>query len=408
MDRRRFLQQVSLWGLGASAAASAYAAHSAVDEPTSIAAHEAYLPFVAQGTGTGPGMLLVAASNAPAAIKQSAHYLCSGSDDQQVINQAVADLAETGGVVQLSEGTFQCGGPVRLNRRIALVGKGRATQLKAVGTWVAYDGAQQGAVIEPLNEGIDKTMVAHLAINGSRYAGADVQGIYYNISHKRQFDEGPDAAHHFFDLYIYQTRRHGFHLTGSHMRANKISHVRVYNVGEEGVTEAHGFLQDSPDTYYEMCESGSASGSGFFVNGTNCHFVNCKSWYSDLSGWQIRKPRGHYAACEAQDNAEHGFFITTGPNSLVACHADSNSWEPNAPTAVHDGFHIPYGNRIQLIGCSAYDKNEGGRGNWQRYGFFVGGAADHCQIVATVQDNKTAGTGGDGIGKSTNLILVAG
>ncbi|MCA9967845.1 MAG: hypothetical protein KC423_26555, partial [Anaerolineales bacterium] len=178
--------------------------------------------------------------------------------------------------------------------------------------------------------------------------------------------------------------------------------------GNEGENEAHGFLVECPDNFFNQCECGSSSGSGFFVNGTNLHFVNCKSWYSDLSGWQIHKPRGQFSACEAQDNAQHGFYITTGPTSLVGCHADSNSWNEPNKASDFDGFHIPWGNRIQLVGCSAYDKNEGGRGNWQRYGFFLGTTANHCQIIATADNNATAPTGGTGIGNATNLIMVAG
>ncbi|MCB0021313.1 MAG: hypothetical protein KDE09_26135, partial [Anaerolineales bacterium] len=73
-----------------------------------------------------------------------------------------------------------------------------------------------------------------------------------------------------------------------------------------------------------------------------------------------------------------------------------------------DGFHIPWGSRIQLVGCSAYDKNEGGRGHWQRYGFFIGSSAEHIQIIGTVMDNATAGVGGSGAGNASNLILVNG
>lgn len=352
--------------------------------------------------------VFVAANNAPDVIKNSADYVCDGTSDQTEINQALASLGDVGGLVQLSAGTFNITGAIAMRRRTTLFGKGRSTMLKASGAWAAYDGAAQGAVIEPLNNGIDKTTVGFLAIDGNRWQNTDVLGIYYNITDNSNFDEGPDASHTFVDLYIHETRRHGIYLDGSRNRANRADRIRIYNVGEEGVTEAHGFYLDCPDSFYNLCESGSSSGHGFFVNSSNNRFTNCKAWFADLNGWQISKPRNQFAACESQDNEQHGFYIGSGPNSLVSCHADSNSWNPASNTSSFDGFHIPWGSRIQLVGCSAYDKNESGRGNWQRYGFYVGSSAQHIQIIGTAADNVSGSTGGAGIASAANSISVLG
>ena len=402
MDRRTFLHNLGLVTASSSLGAAAYAAAKSEN------GHAVYLPVVNNGT---PGIqsILVAAADAPEPLRNVAHYLCDGLDDQIEINQAIHDLGLVGGLVQLSEGTFQCSGAIRLNARIALFGKGRATVLKAFGTWSAFDGSSPGALIEPSSDTIEKTMVSLLMLHGNRYGGqADVKGVYYNITSKSEFEEGPDAAHYFSDLYIALTKQHGFHITGEFMRGGIINSVRVFNVGQEGESVAHGFLVECPDNFFNQCESGSSTGNGFYVDSANLHFVNCKSWFSDLSGWQIRKPRGLFSACAAQDNAQHGFYITTGPTSLVGCHADSNSWNSDEPAAEFDGFHIPWGNRIQLIGCSAYDKNEGGRGNWQRYGFYLGGSAAHCQIIGTAQDNASDLTGGNGITSGANTVMVTG
>jgi hypothetical protein len=350
---------------------------------------------------------VVAAADAPLAVRGLADHVCDGVDDQVQINQAIDALAPFGGRVQLTQGTFQCSGPVRLRRRTTLAGEGRSTILAAHGSWAAFDGTAPGAVIESIDDTIDKTHVSMLAIDGRRYQGADVKGVYYNITTRDFFDESSDAAHYFADLYIFETRRHGFHIAGSNMRAACASRVRIYNVGAEGQVVAHGFFVEAVDSFFAQCESGSSSGSGFVVAGANNRFTNCKSWYSDLSGWQILIPRNQFSACESQDNQEHGFYLTTGPNSLVGCHADSNSWNSAAPTSGYDGFHIPWGSRIQLIGCSAYDKNEGGRGLFQRYGFYLGSAAQHCQVIGTAKDNASGGTGGGGV-PGNNVVMVNG
>ncbi|MEM9776095.1 MAG: hypothetical protein AAF902_16070, partial [Chloroflexota bacterium] len=364
MNRRKFIESLGLASAGAGGAA--VFSHFAGAETQAQSGNEIYLPTVRNGAADHFSGLIVAAASAPNVVKDGAHLICSGTNDHEVINQALTSLGDAGGLVRLTAGTYNCAGAVKMQRRTSLLGSGRATILKAIGTWTAFDGSAQGAVIEPADSGTDKTLVGFLAINGNRYQNADTQGIYYHIDSKADFDEGPDAGHYFTDLYIFQTNRHGLHVSGSHMRATKVTRMRVYNVGDEGGTEAHGFWIDSPDGMYSQCETGSSSGHGFFVDGSNNHFVNCKAWFSDLNGWQISNVRGMYSACEAQDNAGHGFYIGSGPNSFTSCHADSNSWQPDDPAATHDGFHIPWGSRIQLIGCSAYDKNESNRGNWQR------------------------------------------
>ena len=105
----------------------------------------------------GPSSILVAAADAPIEIRDVAHERCDGTNDQVKIQNALDRLGGTGGLVQLSEGTFHVSGAVRLKRRCALAGRGRATILKASGTWAAYDGTSPGAVIEPWDDGTDKT-----------------------------------------------------------------------------------------------------------------------------------------------------------------------------------------------------------------------------------------------------------
>lgn len=361
--------------------------------------------------------LLVASWDAPQAVRDSAAYVCTASNDQAVINRALRELGNAGGTIRLSRGRFHLAGPILMQSRTALVGDGRATVLKAWGGWRSRDGTRQGAVIEPANAGVDTTTVSSLKIDGNRYQNrADVGGIYYNITNNTGFWVKPDAEHHLTDLLIVGTRHHGVHIAGAEMRGNILSHIRVFDAGnattENNSNVAHGLLIESPDTSVDVCESGSASGFGFYVNGTSNRFTNCKSWYSDLSGWRIRQPRCAFSACESQDNAEHGFYITTGPVSLVACHADSNSWDSSAPRRGYHGFYIKWGERIQLLGCSAYDKNEryrgSPRGRWQTYGAWLGSAAKHCQVIMTAQDNWRGPVGGAGATDNSNIVMVSG
>ncbi len=356
--------------------------------------------------GAGAGSTLVASSTAPDKVAKAADFVCQGYNDQQVINDAVNSLGSRGGAVRLSRGVFNVTGAIRLKRRVNLVGEGRATILRANGQWNAYDGTAPGAVIEPKNNGIDKTCIMDLAVDGNRSGGANARGIYYRITSANRFDEGPDPTHMFSHVYVYNTNSHGIHLAGSRMRATKLSCVRVYDAG--GQSPANGFRIECPDGSYHQCETGSASGDGFFIAGTNNRFTNCKSWYSDGNGFFIKTPRNQFAACDSQDNEKHGYYINSGPNSLVGCHADSNSWRGSSPQSAYDGFHLPWSTEVQLVGCSAYDKNESGRGNWQRFGVYVGGASENCQLIVTTRDNASGGLGGSGATNNTNIVMVTG
>ena len=345
------------------------------------------LPFLAQpGAGTCFS-ILVAASNAPQAMKDVADYVCSGTSDQSQINAAVNEANQNdnlGGVVTLSPGTFTCNGPIFMRKRVSLVGAGRATRIVSA--------AAYGGVIRTATNAEDKINIAHLAIHGQ---GQNNDGILLNATSNAGFDEGsPDAANHVSDVYISNVGKSGIVVTGSRARATMITRVRVLNAG------AWGFNIKAPDGFYSQCESGSSGLDGFRIANGNNRFVNCKAWFSDRSGFLIEAVRNQFAGCEAQDNEWHGFNIQSGQVSLTSCHADSNGWNSLAPTSTYDGFFVAQNrNWVQLIGCQAYDKNEGARGYWQRYGFHFAGGNSYCQVSGAAKDNVAGklkvGTGTD-------------
>src|SRR5690606_10342020 len=60
------------------------------------------------GGGGGAGVsIIVASSTASSEVKDSAAYVCDGTGDQSEINSAISDVQSAGGgVVQLTEGTY--------------------------------------------------------------------------------------------------------------------------------------------------------------------------------------------------------------------------------------------------------------------------------------------------------------
>src|SRR5690606_29953555 len=69
------------------------------------------------GEGGGVGVaVVVASSTASSDVKDSAAYVCDGTGDQSEINSAISDVQSAGGgVVQLTEGTYNLASPVVIN-----------------------------------------------------------------------------------------------------------------------------------------------------------------------------------------------------------------------------------------------------------------------------------------------------
>ena len=76
---------------------------------------------------------IVAASDASDESKAKAHYVCDGTNDEEEIKQAINDLPASGGIVFLTEGTFNISNQVELKDNVTLMGTSKdSTELKKV------------------------------------------------------------------------------------------------------------------------------------------------------------------------------------------------------------------------------------------------------------------------------------
>ena len=353
--------------------------------------------------------VFVAAANAPADVKAEAEYVCTGTGDQATINAALTVATANRRQVILSTGTFNISGPILLPQGCSLVGQGWAsTHIQATGTWATTDTRlAQGAMIE-LSGNADRTTVKHMRLWGNRgIATNDVMGIYYHNPSNTGFIEGTDSFHTIEYVYIHETRRHGIYFDGVNNRANQVSNVRMFSLGTRGSTVASGFVDLGNDSFYNQVDVGAVTGYGFDIKAGNNRFVNCKAWFCRLSGFYINATRNQLSACESQDNTQHGYLIDQGHVSLSACHADSNGYDESPSNAMtgnnaYDGFHVTAANYVELVGCMAYDKNEGARGLRQRFGFNLINSLN-TRVTGTAFSNVTAGVANwNGYGPGTN------
>jgi len=384
-----------------------------------VSRRDAFVAIVGSAAGFGGGVAavragspdsgaktaVVAASGAGGQFRATADYACDGRHDEQEIQQAIHACGD-GGIVLLSPGTFYISGPIPLTSMITLQGAGRSTVLTATGTWKAGDGSDPGGVIEVADGRTHRTALRHVTIDGGE-ANALCKGIYYNVdAYRSDQPTGPDPVHVIEDVHVLRTGSVGVHLTGGTNRDTRVTGVRIFQAGSR--VPAEGILLECYDSFVNHCESGAASGDGFRVTGANNRFTACKSWYSQRNGFHVAGVRNQFAACESQDNARHGFYLPTGPNSLVACHADSNG-RPSGGTggALFDGFHLPFSEAVQCVGCQSYDRREEGDAS-QRYGFYVGHGSRDCQIIGIARHNRTGPTGGDGLASPGTMVSVTG
>lgn len=115
---------------------------------------------------------VVAAVDSPAVMKENAHYVCDGVNDEVEI-QAALDEVEAmsiidGEAVVLTSGTFNLANPITLRRRNMLWGQGPSTVI----THPASFGPFWVNVVTP--SGVDRPVLRDLTVKGSSPTGGGV------------------------------------------------------------------------------------------------------------------------------------------------------------------------------------------------------------------------------------------
>lgn len=128
--------------------------------------------------------LVVAAHNAAESSKATANFVADGEGDQEEINAAIRALPETGGTVQLTEGTFDIrrvegtlGGVLIERSNVTLAGQGASTKL-------IQAPAQETNVIRIIGIGVGHVTIRDLYVDANR-DGNPLGAGDPNVSHAR-------------------------------------------------------------------------------------------------------------------------------------------------------------------------------------------------------------------------------
>lgn len=297
------------------------------------------------------GFITVASSEAPSGIRAKCDYVCSGSNDQVQINQALA---------QASRPNDGFGGEGRLG--VALVGPRFYVGNNGTGAITMYPsthltGAGQGTVITPmwptnvdrgcielLNSDVAHATVSDLTIGRHNAVQSNGHGIkFVNNGSADQYEvkTGADPFLTVRNVMINQAARSGIYVTGTSggCRETQVSHCLAWSCGERG------FYIDSSDCQISDCRAtGGGNYARYELAGGNVKIANCKSYFSGnrvgngstADGFIVSSSRIEIANCAAQDNGRYGFNFTGGDVSATALVADSNS----RSTSSGAGFRI--------------------------------------------------------------------
>jgi Right handed beta helix region len=288
---------------------------------------------IGAGGGTGSPFVTVAASNAPAAVKSLADYVCAnGSVDNQVeLNAAITDAYNASGGGRgwvLPIGLFTINGSIFGKTGCQLHGVGRG------GSFIRASGMGAVGMIQLENESTHAWTVSNLTIFGNYASGGSSHGFAYRNSTgalgAAAGTDGdmtgvpstdPDAVNTIENVYVYGfgngTARSGMWLDDN-ARETHVAHVRAFDCGESGFK-----MTGASDCKFLLCTA-IKCGTGYSVGGGNNILAACKSSFSDVDGFSVTSSRADLNGCTAQDDGRWGFSITGGSPTLDGCIADSN------------------------------------------------------------------------------------
>lgn len=307
------------------------------------------------GSGGFSNAIIVASSQASAADKARAHYVCDGAADQTEINLAISDAAvlrsnaitagtnapddpgshwtttsRQAGKVVLLGGRYNISSPILMRTGVWLQGSGFLTELRATsnsGTGVIRLNPQAG-----LSDGsaAHLCMVSNLWIYGNYGSGGTCHAIDFNMSGSSTGTEtsgypsiNPDSYHYVVDVLVTGfsgASRDGVRIWSSgtaNNRGNILRGLQIRDCGRDGI-----MFSAASDSYITECHVGGSGRYGYNVSTGNTKVTGCKSFYSSSAGFYFGSGRGTVSALEAQDDTL-GLYFDAAPYTASSITVDS-------------------------------------------------------------------------------------
>lgn len=359
----------------------------------------------------GAGTILVISNDMPSSFKSAAQqsgshvFVCTGSNDQTIINQAI-DLAaplnarnadspsgaQQWGTVQLTGGRFNISAPILLRTGVQLAGMGELTEIRAVGI-SSTDGYPSGvaAMVKQASVQDHIMVVRDLWLNGNFAAGgANCHGIVWSGPGGNASGypgTNPDPSNHIRDVRLVSFTtgtRHAIWMMNN-CRGGHFHNIWVRDCS------GNGFFADStPDSVLTASDFGGC-GTGVRIQGANWRVNGVKTYYSGLNGgpgigFAFGSGRHTITDIETQDD-NIGVELSAIKCAIAGVTVDC---------AQADGIVIG-GSRNAITSLAVYQR-DGGRYTTTNNGIRFSGTPTDLQVVGWVQKN------GGGVTVITNTI----
>ncbi|HRJ06717.1 MAG TPA: hypothetical protein PK096_01845 [Candidatus Saccharibacteria bacterium] len=313
-----------------------------------------------------PEHLTVASADAPQAVKDACDYVCTGTNDQTIINQALLRASRPGdgfggeghiGVCLVGP-NFYIGNnnstSITMYPSTHLYGMGPGTLLQPQFTTVNID----RGVIELLNSNTAHVFVSNLSIartNAVKWYGHGIKFNGAGNGDTYEIKSGNDPFNRIENVWVGYSRNKGVWITGTSggSRETQIMHCVFYACDEQGL-----LIDGSSDSQISDCRAnGGNSYPRFEIGGGNTKIANCKAYYAgngtvDGDGFLISSSRCEIANCAAQDNGRWGFRFEGTDVTASGLAADSNS-----RTQSDGGAFLITTNGV-YEGLHAFDRNQ--------------------------------------------------
>ena len=395
MDRRAMV--------GAAGAALAGVAAGIAAQPKAASA--------TPGVGSRPMRITVASKDAPAYIRAEANYVCTGTNDQNTINAAIAEAA-TGPIagsseralnaVELSGGQYNCSGSVLLRSGVDVLGAGPfASILRAVNLTAASGAGTRVGLVKLFDLNTHGCGIHGMTLEGGGAGGGTCDGLVYcndTGSNPSGYPyTSPDPYCYAHDLYVRGFKGAGVGGAGRNglyaeadMRGTYFHSSTVRDCSGDGVV-----LNGTPDSHVDRIHVGGCDGYGININSGNNKVTNCKAFYCETGGMRLSGNRGTFSCLEVQDSVV-GFDIGGTPCVVSAITADTNR---------DDGI-IVRGTGVSLDGFQVFVRG-GGRYASQLRGLTFTGAPAEVTVMGRVV-TASIGTKVSGAPGANSFVRVAG
>ncbi|WP_158303593.1 right-handed parallel beta-helix repeat-containing protein [Methanosphaerula palustris] len=308
-----------------------------------------------------PGMVTVAAANS--ADPSKAQFRCTGTDDQVVINRALA----TGASVQLMDGTFHCSGRIVIPTHTTLAGAGTFQTIIEVKN--STDGYQPIEVSAPYvtlrgfstaAQGFIMISASHVRVQDVYATSLGTDGVRYRSAGNGMFfvwaDHQDLSDIEFYNCTAYDCTTHGFNMNQDftdrvpHAIQNTrfvFCYAALCGYGEAGNSRSEwttGFdlqeMNDLVDCQVLNCIADNNWESGFHFEpgervddsgkeigpATRTVGVVLQNCLSENNGYRNTNPAHYFMAgyyvhkntvltnCRAVHNRNAGYFVQSGSN----------------------------------------------------------------------------------------------